>query len=129
MSAGLRCPTCGAPWRGATICPRCGSDLAALMRVAHRAWELREAARTALRAGGRAADALALAQTACRLHATPRGERLLALALLATRQIAQARGLIETIGRNPDAQDLAADTVSRGSETIGGLLDLPAPDG
>ena len=30
----LRCPTCRAPWRGVTTCARCGTDLAALMRVA-----------------------------------------------------------------------------------------------
>ena len=42
MSAVLRCPTCRTPWRGVTVCPRCGSDLTAIMRVALKAWELRE---------------------------------------------------------------------------------------
>jgi len=65
------------------------------MRVAHRAWELRGAARLALRAGDRAAGAVALANAARRLHRTPRGERLLALALIATGQVAQARAIIE----------------------------------
>jgi len=92
-----RCPTCRAPWRGVTTCARCGTDLAALMRVAVRAWELREAARTALCAGDRAAEALVLARAACRLHTTPHGQRLLALALLATGQMAEARDVIEQL--------------------------------
>lgn len=90
-----RCPTCRSPWRGATTCPRCGTDLAPLMRLAVRAWELREAARLALCAGDRASDALALARAAYRLHATPRGERLVALALLATGQTAEGVALLE----------------------------------
>ena len=95
MSEGLRCPTCRASWRGVTICPRCGSDLTAIMRVAVKAWKLREAARAALCAGDRAADALDLARTAWRLHATPQGQRLLALALVATGQMADALELME----------------------------------
>jgi hypothetical protein len=87
MSEVLRCPTCRTPWRGVTICPRCGSDLVAIMRVAMKAWELREAARSALRAGDRPAQALALARAASRLHATRQGQRLLALALVAAGQI------------------------------------------
>jgi hypothetical protein len=83
------------------------------MRVAHRAWELREAARRALGAGDRVAEALGLAQAACRLHATPRGERLLALVLLATGRTAPARALIErTIARDLAADGSAADTAT-----------------
>ena len=93
----LRCPTCRAPWRGVTTCARCGTDLAALMRVAVRAWELREAARTTLCASDRAAEALTLARAACRLHTTPHGQRLLALALLATGRMAEACDLIEQL--------------------------------
>jgi predicted amidophosphoribosyltransferase len=78
----LRCPTCRAPWRGVSACPRCGTDLAPLMGVAARAWQLREAARAALEAG-RAHDACDLASAALRLHATPRGRRVHVLALLA----------------------------------------------
>lgn len=112
MSEVFRCPTCRAPWRCAALCPRCGSDLTPLMRVAKRAWELREAARVALGAGDRAAaPAAVLAQAACRLHATPRGERLLALALLAAGQMAPARVLIEnTIGPGPGARDHGGDS-------------------
>ena len=95
MSQVLRCPTCRTPWRGVTICPRCGSDLTAIMRVAAKAWELREAARAALCAGDRPAQALALARAACRLHATRQGQRLLALALVAAGRMAEGLKLME----------------------------------
>lgn len=95
MSEVLRCPTCRSSWRGVTICPRCGSDLTAIMRVAAKAWELREAARAALRAGDRPAQALDLARAACRLHATRQGQRLLALALVAAGQMAEGHELME----------------------------------
>lgn len=94
MTDPLRCPTCRAAWRGATACPRCGTDLAPLMRVALRAWKLREDARRALCAGDRAADALHLARAACRLHETIRGRRLLLLALVATDQLPEAAALL-----------------------------------
>jgi hypothetical protein len=95
MSEVFRCPTCRTPWRGVTVCPRCGSDLTAIMRVAMKAWELREAARAALRAGDRPAQALALARAACRLHATRQGQRLLALALVAAGRMADGYELME----------------------------------
>ena len=62
-----------------------------------RAWELREAARRALSEGDRASDAVALAQAACRLHVTPRGQQLLALALLAAGQTAKACTVVEQL--------------------------------
>jgi predicted amidophosphoribosyltransferase len=96
-SAAMACPTCRAAWRGATACPRCGTDLTVLMRVAVRAWELRQAARAALCAGNRTADALALARAACQLHTTPYGQRLLAFALLMNGQMAEAYALIEQV--------------------------------
>jgi predicted amidophosphoribosyltransferase len=95
MSEVFRCPTCRTPWRGVTICPRCGSDLSAIMCVAAKAWELREAARAALYAGDRPAHALAMARAACRLHATRHGQRLLALALVAAGQMADGHELME----------------------------------
>ena len=95
----LRCPTCRAPWRGVVTCGRCGADLTMLMRVAVRAWELREAARQALGDGDRVADAVMFARTACRLHATPQGQRLLGLALLADKQVAEAYGVMERLLR------------------------------
>jgi hypothetical protein len=67
------------------------------MRVAVRAWELRKAARVALCAGDRPVDALVLARAACRLHTTPQGQRLLALALLANGQMVEAYELIERL--------------------------------
>jgi len=93
----LPCPTCRAAWRGIATCSRCGTDLTALMRVAVRAWELRQAARAALCAGNRAAEALALARAACQLHTTLHGQRLLALALLVHGQRAEAYALIEQL--------------------------------
>jgi len=92
----MRCPTCRAPWRGVTICARCGTDLTVLMCVAARAWELREAARALLDEDNRAAEAVALARAACRLHTTPRGQHLLALALCQAGHLAEAHELIET---------------------------------
>jgi predicted amidophosphoribosyltransferase len=94
MSEVLRCPTCRTPWRGVTTCPRCGSDLTAIMRVAAKAWELREAARTALCAGDCPTQALDLARAACRLHATRHGQRLLALALVAAGQMADGHEIM-----------------------------------
>lgn len=96
-SAAMACPTCRAAWRGAVTCPRCGTDLTALMRVAVRAWELRQATRAALCAGDRTAEAMALARAACQLHAPPDGQRLLALALLVNGQMAEAYALIEQV--------------------------------
>ena len=96
-SVAMACPTCRAAWRGAVTCPRCGTDLTALMRVAVRAWELRQATRAALCAGNRAAEALALARAACQLHTTPYGQRLLALALLVNGHMAEAYALLEQV--------------------------------
>jgi len=67
------------------------------MRVALRAWALRQAARTALGNGNRDAEALTLARAACQLHITPQGQRLLALALLTNGQMAEAYALIEQL--------------------------------
>ena len=100
-SATLACPTCRAAWRGVATCPRCGTDLTALMRVAVRAWELRQAARAALRAGDRTAEALACARAACQLHTTPYGQHLCALALLVNGQMAEASALIEQVLQAP----------------------------
>jgi hypothetical protein len=97
MSEILRCPTCRTPWRGVPLCPRCGSDVTAIMRVAAKAWQLREAARAALWAGDRPAQALDLARAACRLHATCQGQRLLALALVAAGQMAEAHERMEPL--------------------------------
>ncbi len=93
MSEPLRCPTCRAPWRGVSACPRCGTDLAPIMSAAVRAWHLREAARAALEAG-HGHEACDLASAGLRLHATLRGRRLLILALLAAgRPLDAARAL------------------------------------
>ena len=96
-SVAMACPTCRAAWRGAITCPRCSTDLTALMGVAIRAWELRQATRAALCAGDRTAEALALARAACQLHTTPYGQRLLTLALLVNGHMAEAYALIEQV--------------------------------
>ena len=97
VSAAMACPTCRAAWRGVTTCPRCGTDLTALMRVAVRAWELRQATRAALCAGDRTAEALTLARAACQLHTTPSGQRLFALALLVNGHMAEAYAVVEQV--------------------------------
>ncbi|MEX2148234.1 MAG: hypothetical protein WED01_14595 [Candidatus Rokuibacteriota bacterium] len=68
------------------------------MRLAVRAWALREAARAALLAGG-AMEALAMARAAYALEQTPRARRLLALALIAGDGAVGARTLIAEAGR------------------------------
>jgi hypothetical protein len=73
------CPVCGARFRGAAVCPRCGADLTVLMRLQVRAYRLREAARRALLEGD-AARARAAAAEAQRLHRTAAGRRLERLA-------------------------------------------------
>lgn len=49
--ADSKCPVCGAGFRGAGVCPRCGANLEPVMRIAARAWALRNASRAKLRAG------------------------------------------------------------------------------
>ena len=47
----LKCPVCTSRFRGNPTCPRCGTDLSALMHIAARAWLLRQQAGDAMRAG------------------------------------------------------------------------------
>ena len=96
MTDERRCPACRTPWRAALLCPRCGADLGPLMRLAGRAWVLREAARTALLAGDNVA-ALAHARAAYALERTPQAQRLLALALVAIGDAAGVRGLMAEV--------------------------------
>ena len=98
MNDFARCPACRASWRGVTTCPRCGADLAPLMRLATRAWALRESARTAI-VGGDAVAALAHARAAYQLERSPRGRRLLALALMSVGHVAEAREMIGHVER------------------------------
>jgi hypothetical protein len=71
----MTCPTCRASWRERTECPRCGSDLAPLMRIAAAAWRHGRAAVTAL-AAGNVPDALAHALEARTLQRTEAGDDL-----------------------------------------------------
>jgi predicted amidophosphoribosyltransferase len=64
----LKCPVCTARFRDRTTCPRCGTDLSALMRVAARAWTARQRCRHALLTGDLAA-AFQWSAVADRLHA------------------------------------------------------------
>ncbi len=76
----LKCPVCGAKFRGTRECSRCGADLSPLMYLADTARQMRNKARQAISAcdGKRAHD---LAEKAQRLHATETGRRLLSLAV------------------------------------------------
>lgn len=47
----LKCPVCAAAFRGSEICPRCGTQLQPLMRIAARAWALRQISRAKLLEG------------------------------------------------------------------------------
>jgi len=67
---GPRCPVCTVRFRDRTTCPRCGTDLTALMRVAARAWAARQRCRAALLAGDLDA-ALRWNGVADALHAAP----------------------------------------------------------
>lgn len=73
-----RCPVCQARFRGARVCSRCGADLGPLMRLAVKAWQLRQGARQALEAGA-LERALGLASEAQHVHRTPSGEALCVL--------------------------------------------------
>ena len=77
----MTCPTCRAPWRETSECPRCGSDLAPLMRVCAAAWRHRRAAAAAL-AAGQWSDAVHHAREAKQLQRTEAGDDLLLLARL-----------------------------------------------
>jgi predicted amidophosphoribosyltransferase len=80
------CPVCRAAFRGVAICPRCGADLAPLMRVAARSWRLRHLAREALSAGD-FDSARRRAEEAQALQSTREGRAIAAI----SRAIAQAR--------------------------------------
>lgn len=68
----LKCPVCAAGFRGVEICPRCGTDLGHVMRIAARAWAMRQKSRTEFRAGDLPA-ALASSAAAWRMqkHGVP----------------------------------------------------------
>ena len=57
------------------MCSRCGADLAPLMRLAVKAWRLRQRARQAIEAGD-CAQGMRLAAKAQQVHRTPTGQSL-----------------------------------------------------
>jgi hypothetical protein len=63
----LKCPVCGASFRGSAICSRCGTDLGPLMRVAATAWKARQQARRDLQSGD-LLSALRCSTAAWKLH-------------------------------------------------------------
>ena len=69
------CPVCRARFREAAVCPRCGADLAPIMRIAVEAWRKRQAARRCIECRQYTAAAT-LAREAEALCATPEGSRL-----------------------------------------------------
>jgi len=75
------------------------------MRVAIRAWELRQAARAALCAGDRATEALALARAACQFHTTPVWATSVALALLVNGQMAEASTVLDQVLQTQSGED------------------------
>lgn len=88
------CPVCRAGFRGVSICPRCGADLAPLMTLESRAWHLRQSARQALAAGD-FARAHQLSTEAQQVHATPPGAALVAVAAWGAAQAATGGGRVE----------------------------------
>jgi hypothetical protein len=82
------CPACGARFRGAVLCSRCGADLTRLMSLAAFAHLQRAGARRLLLEGD-FAGALAQAREAQVLAATPEGE---AIARIAACLVAAAGG-------------------------------------
>jgi hypothetical protein len=68
----LKCPVCGARFRGSVTCTRCGTDLRLLMRLAAKAWSARQQSAAALRDGNLEA-ALRLSAAAERLQRTSSG--------------------------------------------------------
>jgi len=69
----LKCPVCNAGFRGVEICPRCGTNLQDLMRLAARAWALRQQSRKLLAAGDIAAGVQCFA-AAWQTQRTPVGQ-------------------------------------------------------
>jgi hypothetical protein len=70
ISISLKCPVCGARFRGTPECSRCGTNLDALMRLAAGAWVVRQRARAALLQGD-LDGTLSLSRAAQRLQRTP----------------------------------------------------------
>lgn len=75
QGAAPACPVCGARFRGARECSRCGADLSVLLRILARAHRHREAARAALAAGD-LPEATRQAARAEALHGTTAGRQL-----------------------------------------------------
>lgn len=71
----MKCPVCGARFRGSRECSRCGAALEVLMRIVARAYQLRRSAQIAV-SWGEFDVARTKAEEAQRLFATPSGASL-----------------------------------------------------
>ena len=98
----LRCPVCKAGFRNERECPRCGSDLSALMDIAVEAYQFRCMARKAL-CTQRYDAALRSAKKAQSLHDTEQGRRMVFVAralsmVRVDRKSREHRAGIDTVG-------------------------------
>ena len=87
-----RCPTCKAKYAGKPVCHRCGTDLAALKNILHRAALHYLEARLAF-LEKRYPDMLHHARRAVSLRYTTEGLKLLSCALVLNRTYEEAFGI------------------------------------
>lgn len=66
-ASAMKCPVCSAAFRSVETCPRCGTNLQPLMRIAARAWALRQVSHRNLLEGN-LADALRCSAAARQLQ-------------------------------------------------------------
>ena len=96
-----RCPTCGAPLKGALTCSRCKTNLGPLAEIVRNHQRHMQTARRAI-AYGDAEQMFIHARRAHGLRRTPESLRLLACAALLTGRFKQAAGFWAT---NRDADE------------------------
>ena len=89
------CPVCLARFRGTRECSRCGADLTIVMKLAARAWHLREAARESIRRDDPIV-ARALATEAQEICSTPTGRRIQALSSWLADQLESSQHLVSS---------------------------------
>lgn len=116
--ADSKCPVCGAGFRGVAACPRCGTNLQTVMRLAARAWALRNASRAKLRAGD-LAEAIRCSNLAWELQhcgaAPPRVEILLKVPAERSLGVAAPPGAISDHHGRPAMLSIAGIATSSGT--------------
>ncbi len=105
----LRCPTCRRRIEGEDHCPRCGTGMEMLRRIAAEAERLTGEGWSRLRAAGGetagASAALAVFETALRLRDTPGARQGRVVALAACGRFGEAAGLLAAEqGPGPDGR-------------------------